>query len=557
MNPAPPDLSDAVRSCRPALISLAVVSGLVNLLYLTGSFFMLVIYDRVIPSRSIPSLIGLVLLALLLYAFHGALEAMRGRMLTRIVAILDECLSARIFKVMMRAPRSGMAPGSSFGPIQDLDQIRSFLSSTAPAGLCDLPWMPLYFAICFLFHPLIGLTALGGALMLGTITLVTDRLTRGPLKAVSAQAARRSTVTEEACRNADVVVAMGMQDHFAARWEGENQSFVLAHQQVADISGGLGAVSKMSRIALQSGVLALCAYLVITGDGSSGIMLAASILLGRALAPLDTTIANWKVIVGAQQAWGRLTEMSARMPPAQAGAVLPVPSRALRVEGVAVAPPGTQQVSVRDVSFSLRAGQGLAITGPSGSGKSSLIRALIGVWPTLRGSVRLDGASITQWDPTDLGRHLGYLPQEVTLFAGSIAQNIARFSPDAAPAAIEAAARTAGVHDLILQLPNGYDTQVGEGGRGLSGGQRQRIGLARALFGEPFLVVLDEPNANLDQDGEEALRQAVLGVRARGGVVILVAHRMSALAGVDLILTMQDGRAQAFGPKEQVLARRG
>lgn len=553
MKPASQALSDVFKDCRSAVISIVVVSGVVNVLYLTGSFFMLVVYDRVIPSKSIPSLVGLVLLALMLYAFHGALETMRARMLTRIMAILDEFLSPRVFKAVAQMAQNGAAPGSSYLPLRDLDQVRSFLSSPAPAALCDLPWMPLYFAVCFLFHPLIGLAAMGGAVFLVLITVLIDRLTRTPLKAASEHAMRRSAVTEAACRNSEVVAAMGMQDHFAAQWEEANHAHLLSQQQVSDVAGALGSVSKMWRMALQSGVLAICAYLVITGDGTSGILLASSILLGRTLAPLDSTIASWKAIVGAQQAWGRLASLPAQNPMQARNAILPVPSQVLKVEGISIAPPGAQRPTVRDLSFTVRAGQAVAVTGPSGSGKSTLIRALVGVWPVLRGAVRLDGKPIGQWDRAELGCHLGYLPQDVALFAGTIAQNISRFSSDANSAAIAAAAQAAGVHDLIERLPNGYDTELGEGGAGLSGGQRQRIGLARALYGNPFLVVLDEPNANLDAEGEAALTDAILGVRARGGVVVLVAHRMSALAGVDLMLTMEGGQAQAFGPKEDVL----
>lgn len=549
------EVGTVLSGCRSGFISLLVTSGLVNLLYLTGSLFMLVVYNNVIPSRSVPSLVGLVLLALMLYAFQGVLEAMRGRMLARIAAALDDCLSPHVFKVMLQGPSEGAAPGSSYMPMHDLDQLRGFLSSPAPVALCDLPWMPLYFATCFLFHPLIGLTAIGGALFLVGVTVLADRLTRKPLKVVSEQGMRRSAVTDAGCRNADVVLAMGMQTHFAGRWNEANQNYLLAQQHVSDVSGAMGAVSKAARMALQSGVLAISAYLVINGDGSTGILLASSLLLGRALAPLDSTIANWKSIVASQQSWKRLTALAAQASSTSRQSAPPAPCRFLKVTGVSIAPRGTQRLTVRNLSFGLKAGQAVAVIGPSGSGKSSLIRGLIGVWPLLRGAVQLDGTSIDQWGQEDLGRHIGYLPQDVTLFAGTIAENIARFSPDATSELVEAAAKAAGIHDLILQLPDGYDTELGEGGTGLSGGQRQRVGLARAVYGEPFLVVLDEPNANLDSEGDAALAQTILGIRARGGVVVLVAHRMSALAGVDLVLKMDGGQVQAFGPKDEVLRR--
>ncbi|MER2267901.1 type I secretion system permease/ATPase [Methylobacterium oxalidis] len=549
------DVGSVLTHCRSGFISLLVTSGLVNTLYLTGSLFMLVVYDNVIPSRSVPSLVGLVVLALMLYSFQGVLETMRARMLTRIAAALDDGLSPHVFTTMVQGPREGAAPGGSYLPMQDLDQLRGFLSSGAPVALCDLPWMPLYFALCFLFHPLIGLTALAGALFLLGVTVLADRLTRKPLKVVGEHATRRSVVTDAGCRNADVILAMGMQTHFAARWNEANQGYLMAQQRVSDVSGAMGALSKMSRMALQSGVLAVSALLVINGDGSTGILLASSLLLGRALAPLDSTIANWKAVVATQQSWKRLTALAAHGAAAPRKANLPAPCRFLKVTGVSIAPRGSQRLTVRNASFGLKAGQAVAVIGPSGSGKSTLIRGLIGVWPVLRGAVQLDGTSIEQWSQEDLGRHIGYLPQDVTLFAGTIAQNISRFAADATPELVEAAARAAGIHELIQRLPEGYDTELGEGGTGLSGGQRQRVGLARALYGEPFLVVLDEPNANLDSEGDAALTRAILGIRARGGVVVIVAHRMSALAGVDLVLKMEDGQVRAFGPKDEVLRR--
>ncbi|WP_132256299.1 type I secretion system permease/ATPase [Methylobacterium segetis] len=545
MKPLSPDVSAALTGCRPALASLAVVSGLVNVLYLTGSFFMLEVYDRVIPSRFVPSLVALLLLALILYSFQGALESLRGRMLTRISAVIDEALSPRVFQYVVRSPLTGAAPGESFLPLRDLDQVRGFLSGSGPTALCDLPFMPLYFAVCFLFHPLVGLALAGGSVLLILINVTTDRLTRGPSKAASEHARGRN------------LVAMGMQGHFSTRWEEANQSYILSQQRVTDVAGLLSAASKVTRMALQSGVLALGAWLVINGEGSPGIIIASSILLGRAPAPLDSMIANWKGVVATHQAWGRMTALLANVPEERRSSVLGAPSRQLRADTVCVAPPGGGRLTVKEVSFALRAGQAVGVIGPNGSGKSTLSRALVGVLPTVRGAVRLDGTPISQWASADLGRHVGYLPQDVALFAGTIAQNIARFEPDARGADIVAAAREAGIHELVTNLPEGYETVLGEGGLGLSGGQRQRIGLARALYGAPFLVVLDEPNANLDAEGEAALTRAIRSVRERGGVVVVVAHRSSALEAVDLLLALEDGRSVAFGPKEAVLRHTG
>ena len=549
------ELASALSSCRAAFVGVAVMSGVVNVLYLTGSFFMLEVYDRVIPSRSVPTLIGLMALALTLYAFQGALEAIRSRILARVGAALDEALSGRVFDLVVRAPLKGAAPGDGLLPLRDLDQIRAFLSGTGPSAFFDLPWLPIYLAVCFLFHPLIGVAALCGALFLAAVTWLTDRATRRPAQAATGHGLRRNGLAEAGRRNAEVLAALGMQGRFRTRWAAANRDYMDAQQRTADVAGGLGAVSKVFRMALQSGVLALGAWLVIQGQATAGIIIASSILVSRALAPAELAIANWKGFVQARQSWARLSDLLARIPAGQPRHGLPAPSRTLTVEAVTIAPPGSQRPVVGEVSFALKAGQGLGVIGPSASGKSSLIRALIGVWPPLRGKVRLDGAALDQWEPADLGPHLGYLPQEAELFAGTIGENIARFDPAASAEAVIAAAQAAGIHEMVLRLTDGYDTRIGEGGAGLSSGQRQRIGLARALYGDPFLVILDEPNANLDAEGENALTQAILGVRARGGICIVVAHRPSALAAVDLVLMMADGRAQAFGPKDEVFKR--
>ncbi|GJE18488.1 Type I secretion system ATP-binding protein PrsD [Methylobacterium marchantiae] len=549
------EIVSALASCRTAFIGVAVMSGLVNVLYLTGSFFMLEVYDRVIPSRSVPTLVGLVILALVLYVFQGVLETIRSRILARVGAALDEALSARVFDIVVRAPLKGAAPGDGLLPLRDLDQLRAFLGGTGPSAFFDLPWMPIYVFICFLFHPLIGAAALVGAAVLAVLALTTDRSTRMPSQTATAHGMRRNGLAEAGRRNAEVLAAMGMQGRFADRWGGANRDYMQSQMTASDVAGGFGAGSKVFRMALQSGVLALGAWLVINNLASAGVIIASSILVARALAPAELAIANWKGFVQARQSWARLSELFARMPAVEQPHALPAPSQSLVAENVSLAPPGTQRIVVQDVSLSLQRGQGLGIIGPSASGKSSLVRAIVGVWPPLRGKVRIDGAAIDQWSSADLGPHIGFLPQEVELFAGTIAENIARFDPDVQSGTVIAAARAAGIHDLVLRLAEGYDTRIGEGGAGLSAGQRQRVGLARALYGDPFLVVLDEPNSNLDGEGENALTQAIVGVRQRGGICIVVAHRPSALAAVDMILMMADGRAQAFGPKDEVLKR--
>nr|WP_153440426.1 type I secretion system permease/ATPase [Sinorhizobium terangae] len=544
-----------MRDCRAAFIGVGIASALVNVLYLTGSFFMLEVYDRVLPSRSVPSLIALSFLALLLYGFQGAFELIRGRMLVRIAGALDENMSGRIYRALVKAPLKLKIQGDGLQALRDFDQVRSYLSGAGPAALFDLPWLPFYIAICFLFHPVIGFIAIGGGLILTLLTYLTNSGTQAPAKKAAEAGGLRNAFAQASQRNAEVVQAMGMAGRLTDLWERRNEEFRLENRRTSDIGNGYGAVSKVFRMALQSGVLAAGAVLVIKGQASPGIIIAGSILTARALAPVELAIGNWRGLVAARQSWQRLKELLKALPEAVAPLALPAPRDRLSVEGLASGPPAAQRLIFTDISFTVRAGSALGVIGPSASGKSSLARAILGVWPAYRGSVRLDGAALDQWDSDALGKHIGYLPQDVELFAGTVAQNISRFADDATPEAIVAAAAAARVSDLILRLPNGYETEIGEGGTALSAGQRQRIALARALYGDPFLVVLDEPNSNLDAEGEHALSEAIMGVRARGGVVIVIAHRPSALASTDLVLMMQDGRMQAFGPKDEVLGK--
>ena len=548
------ELRAALAACRGALIGIGLMTTVLNVLYLTGSIFMLEIYDRVLPSRSMPTLVGLVIIAGLLFGFQAVLDLLRGRVLVRIGAWLDEALSSRAYEVLTRLPlRIGGAGGPQ--PLRDLDQIRGFLSGAGPPALFDLPWMPLYLAVCFAFHPLIGLAATAGGLLLIAITGLTELLTRRPARATAALGAQRQVLAEASRRNAEVLQAMGMAGGLSAVWGEANAAFRASSRRVADITGGFGAISKVLRMVLQSAVLAIGAYLVIDQQATPGIIIASAILTSRALAPVEVAIGNWKGFVDARQSWARLNELLLKLPVAADPMALPKPAKSFAVESVSVVPPGVQKIVVHDVTFRLPAGSGLGIIGPSASGKSSLARALVSAWQPLRGKIRLDGAALDQWSPEALGRHVGYLPQDIELFAGTVAQNISRFAVEPDPDQVIAAARTAGVHDMVLQLPNGYETQIGEGGAALSAGQRQRVALARALYGEPFLVVLDEPNSNLDAEGEEALTKAIGSVRERGGILIVIAHRPSALVGVNLVLAMAGGGQQAFGPKEEVLAK--
>jgi ATP-binding cassette subfamily C protein len=553
--PSSSELADALSSCRGAFVATGVFSGMSNILMLTGAIFMLEIYDRVIPSRSVPTLVVLLILATGMFAAQGLLDMLRGRILVRIGNSLDEALSPRVYDAIVRLPLKAGNRGDGIQPLRDLDAVRSFLSGLGPVALFDLPWMPVYLVILFLFHPFIGMTALAGALVLVVLTICTEIYTRKPTLQAAEAARTRLQLAEAGRRNAEVLFAMGMAGRIGARWAEANQKYVASNRIASDVAGGLGAFAKVLRMLLQSAVLAAGAYLVIQQQATAGVIIAGSIISGRALAPVDLAIANWRGFMAARQGWQRLSRLLALIPPAVMPMPLAEPSKILTVENASVGPPGEQKVVVYDVAFSLKSGNGLGIIGPTASGKSSLARMMVGVWPVLRGSVRLDGATLDQWSPEALGRHIGYLPQDVELFGGTVAQNIARFEVDPDAAAIIAAAKEAGVHDLIVNLPDGYETEIGEQGRMLSGGQAQRIALARALFRDPFLVVLDEPNSNLDSEGDEALTRAIQGVRDRGGIVVVVAHRPSAVAGLDLLLVMNKGRAQHFGPKDEVLAK--
>ena len=544
-----------IASCRGAFLGVAVLSGLINLLYLSGSIFMMEVYDRVLPSRSIPTLIGLSIIIVVLYLFQGLFDMLRGRIMARVGAALDEDLSQQIFQGQLSAPLKGRAEGDGQQPLRDLDQLRAFLAGGGPSALFDLPWMPLYLFICFAFHPWLGFAALGGAGLLVVITGLTEVLTKAASKAAVSAALVRNGIAEGARRNAEIVQALGMAKRIGVRWGDANASYLEHQQRTSDVAGGFGAMSKVLRMLLQSMVLAIGAYLVIDGQATGGIMIASSILTSRAMAPVELAIGNWKGFVSARQGWRRLKTLLEANARAEDPLKLPAPKSVLSMENAGAGAPGGQRFAVQDVSFELKAGSGLGIIGPSASGKSSLARMIVGVWPTWRGKVRVDGAALEQWLPEDLGRHIGYLPQDVELFAGTVAQNIARFDPEPKAEAILAAAKAADVHEMILQLPDGYETQVGEAGAALSGGQRQRIALARAIYGDPFLVVLDEPNSNLDNEGEQALTAAIMGIRERGGIVVVIAHRPSALAGVDQVLVMSEGRMQSFGPKDEVLSK--
>ncbi len=553
--PASSELANALGACRRAFYAIALFSGMSNLLMLTSAVFMLEVYDRVLPSRSVPTLVALLLLAMGMYAAQGVIDMIRSRILVRVGRSLDESMSSRVYDTIVRLPLKVGNRGEGTQPIRDLDSVRGFLSGIGPVAFFDLPWIPIYLIICFIFHFYIGLTALFGALVLGTLAVITELKTRHPTRSATQYAAARNNLLEASRRNAEAITAMGMVGRISRRWADLNRHYIFASGRASDVGGGLGALSKGLRMLLQSAILAVGAALVINQMSTPGIIIAGSILGGRALAPVDMAIANWRGFIGARQSWQRLSKLLGHLPRLAEPMPLKPPSRSLTVQNAAVAPPGVQKIVAQEVNFTLTAGKALGVIGPTASGKSSLARMLVGVWSPVRGTVRLDGATLDQWSSESLGRHVGYVPQDVELFNGTVAQNISRFEEPPDPDAVIAAAQAAGVHDLIINLPDGYDTVIGDHGSALSAGQAQRLALARALYRDPFLVVLDEPNSNLDAEGDEALTRAILGLRARGAIVVVVAHRPSAIAGVDYILIMGKGRQQQFGPKEEILTR--
>ena len=548
-------LEGAFKDCRRAVWSIVFFSGAMNMLMLVGPIYMLQVYDRVLTSRSIPTLTALSVFLIGAYAFQTALEVIRSRIIVRASALLDRRLGAKVHGAMIQIATLSRDPSQAVQPLRDLDQLRSFMTSSGPAAMADLPWAPVFLVVCFLLHPMIGVTALVGALALLALTFLTDAASRQPMRDFAQHASQRNAIMESDRRNSESLIAMGMADALAARFVAVNNRFLAASGSSSDVVGLYGSISKSSRMLLQSAILGVGAYLVIYGDITAGAMSASTILVGRALAPIDMAIANWRSFVSARQSVTRLSESLARLGEPPELTALPKPERSLSVESLIVAVPGTPTILVRDVNFQLAAGEALGVIGPSGAGKTSFVRALVGIWKPLRGAVRVDGAALDQWEPESLGRHIGFVSQQVELFDGTVAQNIARMAASPDSAAVVAAARNAGAHDMILQLPSGYDTQIGESGASLSAGQRQRIALARALFGDPFLLVLDEPNSNLDAVGEACLQQALQSAKERGAVVIVIAHRPSVLAMCDKLLILSNGAQQAFGPREDLLKK--
>jgi len=549
------DLAAAFDGFRGALVAVSVISGVINLLGLTGSLYMLQVYDRVLSSHSVPTLVALTILMLALYAFYGVFDLLRNLASGRAAALFDRRIAGPVHAIVVNLPLKGASRATAQQPMRDVDTIRGFFASGGPVAFLDLPWMPLYLAFVFLLHPLLGLMCLSGMVMLVFLTLLSEWLSRGEVQASARADAARKALADANARNAEMLRAMGLVGRAIDRFEKVNRNYLSLQTKATDLISKLTAISKFLRLSLQSAILGLGAYLTVRGEVTGGVIIAASITTSRALAPVEQVIAHWRNFLGARQSFGRLKMMLEGFPAAHRPLALPPPVERLSLESVSVCVPGTERPVLVDVSFELRRGQALAVIGATAAGKSSLARAITGVWRPVRGSIRLDGAELEGWAADELGRHIGYLPQDVALFEGTIAENICRLEDELDNHAIIAAAKAAGVHEMILRLPNGYESNVGPDGSALSAGQRQRIALARALFRDPFLVVLDEPNSNLDAEGESALSAAIQGVRERDGILIVIAHRPSALSTVDHVAMINGGRLSAFGPKDDVLRK--
>jgi PrtD family type I secretion system ABC transporter len=545
-----------LRASAQRLGAVAVFSGVVNLLMLSGSIYMLQVYDRVLPSRNVATLFGLSAIVLIAYVFQAYFEAARARMLSRIATLFDIGLQKRIYLAIASLPLQGARAVVAQQPLRDLDQIRAFMSGVGPTAFLDIPWTPLFLIGLFVFHPAIGFVAVLGAAVIVVLTVATERLARKAAKSAMQLGEQRQALADATSQNAEVIRALGMTRQLTGRWLHANEEYLRHNLDVAAIHANIGASAKAVRFILQSAILGVGAYLVIIEQASGGIMIASSIMMGRALAPVEIALSNWKQLVAARQGMKRLRKsLTAAAPPVPAAVLLPRPKKSLSVENITVAVPGTDRVILADISFKLTAGTGLALLGASAAGKSTLARTLVGTWPPAKGVIRLDDASLRNWSPDELGKFVGYLPQDVALFDGTVAENIARFDGDAASDTVLAAAQLAGAHEMILSLPDGYATRIGDRGSCISAGQRQRIGLARAVFGNPFLVVLDEPNANLDHDGERALIKAIEQLRVNQSIVVLVSHRPETLAALNLTMVLREGRMVAFGPRDELFAR--
>ncbi len=548
------ELLDARRESRALYWAVGVFSFFVNMLMLTGPLYMLNVYDRVLSSRSFETLLTLSVLVAFLYGMMGILDFVRGRVMARVGARFQARLDRRVFGAVLRATTLNRAPKEAATGLRDLESVQRLITSPALMALFDLPWAPLFFLGIFIFHPLMGILALVGAAILVTVAIFNQISTRKPLEKANAATFASEQLGSQIRNESEMVHSLGMREAAFDRWQVARSASLDATIGAADAAGTYTAGTKSFRLFLQSAMLGLGAYLVLMGELSPGAMIAGSILLGRALAPLEMIVGQWPAFQKGREGWRRLSVLLGTIPEEATRTQLPKPKARLLADQVTVIPPGEQQAALRMISFEIQPGQAVGVIGTSGAGKSTLARVLTGVWQPAAGKIRLDGAALDQYDPDVLGQHIGYLPQRVQLFDGTIKENIARMSMQPDDAMVVKAAQKAAAHDMILKLPDGYDTRVSANTGRLSGGQIQRIGLARAMYGDPVVLVLDEPNSNLDNDGSIALNTAIKTLKSEGKIVFIMAHRPAAIQECDTLLVIENGVRRAFGPKDDVLA---
>ena len=549
----PTALNRAMKAVRPALWTAVVFSFFINILGLAAPLYMMQVYDRVLSSRNVTTLVMLTIIIAILYFGSALLESLRTQLLVRAGIKFDEEINAEAFAAVQRVTLVNPSP-SHVQALRDTDTVREFFTGPGITSLCDLPWVPIYILIAAMLHPWYGILAVGSCIISAALAWTNDRMTRQRLNEASKASMAANNHATATFRNAEVLQAMGMVNNLRQRWSVSRVEALALQALASDRAGVVVAAIKFNRMFMQSLILGLGAYLAIIREISPGTIIAASIIVGRCIQPIEVAIGNWKGIVSMRSAFDRVQTLLRALPAAGQRMELPPPTGHLSIENVIVRAPGRDSLILKGATFNLPAGRVLGVIGPSAAGKSSLARVLVGVWPPAMGSVRLDGTELQHWDPDQLGRHLGYLPQDVELFSGTIAENISRFGePDAEK--IVMAAQMADVHEMVQRLPEGYNTQIGDAGAALSGGQRQRIGLARALYGMPSLIVLDEPNASLDTAGEQALMNTIRRLKDAGKTVVMVTHKTNALSLCDVVLVLQDGSVQAYGPRDEVMAR--
>jgi ATP-binding cassette, subfamily C, bacterial exporter for protease/lipase len=545
------ELAEAINSFKSAFKTVAVFSAIINLMMLVPSLYMLQVYDRVLSSRNETTLLLITIMVVAAFILMSALEFVRSFVLIRIASQLDMKLNQRVYTASFEQNLK-RAGGNAGQALQDLTNVRQFLSGNALFAFFDAPWFPIYLIIIFMIHPYLGVFALCGTFIHMGLAIWNEKATKKPLSEANSMAVSASNLATNNLRNAEVIEAMGMLPNFTKRWFGLHAKFLNLQAEASEKAGIITAATKFVRVTLQSLILGFAALLVLDGKITPGMMIVCTILMGRALNPVEQVIGVWRGWSSTKSAYGRLNELLAANPQRLTSMSLPKPLGMLSVEGVTTIPPGSNKPALSNLTFVISPGDVLGVVGPSGAGKSTLARVIVGIWPSVAGKVRLDGADIFQWNKAELGPSIGYLPQDVELFGGTVSENIARFGEVDAEKVVQAAKR-AGVHEMILYFPKGYDTQLGDGGAGLSGGQKQRLGLARAMYDDPSFIVLDEPNSNLDEVGEQALIAAVQDLRQRGKTIVMITHRASTLAVTNKLLVLKDGVSQMFGLTREVL----